>query len=404
MSDSHDDGDRQDRENPLGWDHPVGDAARRRTRREVDGEDPSPAADNPSAAELMAWGPKPPPRPNDTQDELFDAISRVDAAARGVFEFESTDAAADAAAAGEAAEDEAPPAPSAEGAESWTLEEELYLAVARAEQAANDARAAAARAAENPEPEQPPSDEPPVDTAGAAVDWPRSPVDPPRPVDTRKLQLLRLLLIGNLVMIGLMLALPHPLETRPEYQSEQPDNGAVDATAPVTPPASVPRPAPRVATPSPVTPTAPAPKLGMPDDALYEQALLQAMEGDFDEASRSLEGFLAAHPDLNPALKQLVHAHLGYYLRKAGRVSEAIEHENAMRALAGQASLPQDLLDAARAAEKSGDGKAMRRAYAQFLLQRDQLSPSMRALIQEAYLEFGDSYRVGAEAGEERSK
>jgi hypothetical protein len=150
--------------------------------------------------------------------------------------------------------------------------------------------------------------------------------------------------------------------------------------------------------------TSQRPQLGLPEDARYEQALLLAMEGRFDEASGELEAFLAAHPDLNPAVERLVHAHLAYYLRKSGRISAAIRHENRMRELASTPSLPEELLEAARAAERSGDGVAMRRAHAQFLLQREQLSPSMRALIEEAWLGLGDSYRIETGTGEERSR
>ena len=60
--------------------------------------------------------------------------------------------------------------------------------------------------------------------------------------------------------------------------------------------------------------------LGVPLDHRLAPLLL-ALEGRFDSAATSLEEYLAANPDMNPALQRLVHAHLGYYLRRAGRVA-----------------------------------------------------------------------------------
>ena len=81
-------------------------------------------------------------------------------------------------------------------------------------------------------------------------------------------------------------------------------------------------------------------------------------------------------------------------------LADALEHERLARQDADRAALPEELLRQARAAQARGDGAAMRRAYAQFLLQEGQMSPELQALIQEALLEIGDSYRVQADSGE----
>lgn len=228
---------------------------------------------------------------------------------------------------------------------------------------------------------------------------------PPEPLDQRKLWLLRILLASNLAMMLVMLLLPHPMETRTEYVPAGPassvDDGVprvVRSSSPPGHPPSAPQ-SPRTASEPFTTPARPT-TLGMPNDPQYERALLQALDGDFAGASTTLREFLAAHPSLDPSLERLVHAHLAYYLRKAGEITGAIEHEAKARQMAGRAFLPEELLRTAREAELRGDGDGMRRAYAQFLLQEDQLPPALKALLQEAYLKLGDAYRVDAERAE----
>lgn len=222
----------------------------------------------------------------------------------------------------------------------------------------------------------------------------------PLPVDTRQLWLLRVLLVGNLVMMLVMLVLPHPLEPRAELDSPgaagQPGQQPRVLVPPVADPAAEPA--------DPFLLPRRERSLGLPDDAVYERALLLALDGDFDAACSELQGLLAKNPDMNPAVARLVHAHLAYYLRKAGRLTEAIEHERLARQETDRSSLPEELLEAARAAEARGDGEAMRRAYARFLLQESQLPPDMRAMVFEVLTKLGDSYRVQADAGEARSE
>ncbi len=59
--------------------------------------------------------------------------------------------------------------------------------------------------------------------------------------------------------------------------------------------------------------------------------------------------------------------------------------------------MPEDLIRTAVEAEKRGDARGMRRAYANFLLQEKLVSPTMRSLIVESYLKLGDSFHLEAE-------
>lgn len=211
---------------------------------------------------------------------------------------------------------------------------------------------------------------------------------PPLPLDQRKLWVLRILLVSNVALMALMLMLPHPLEPRQEYRpgelggstrnTESSGSREID----------------------PFAPPARAGELALPDDAAYENALRLGASGDFAGAAAELEAMLTAEPDLNPAVARLLHSQLGYYLRKAGQLGSAMEHEALARQEGDRATFPEELLQRAREAELRGDGAAMRSAYAQFLLQEGQLSPEMRALIPEALLKLADSYRVMAREGE----
>jgi TolA-binding protein len=259
---------------------------------------------------------------------------------------------------------------------------------------------AAPRAAPQPEPTaEPAAASASSSTATASVT--ELPVRPPEPIDQRKLWLLRILLVSNLAMMLVMLLMPHPMETRTEYVKDSdrktnssPDMRALPQGQPMTGGnASRARPDAFVQPPRELS-------LGLPNDPLYEKALVQALDGDFVAASATLREFLDAHPGLDPSLQRLVHAHLAYYLRKAGAIPESIEHETKSRELAGRSFLPEELLRNAREAELRGDGDGMRRAYAQFLLQEEQLPPALQALVQEAYLKLGDAYRIEAERGE----
>ncbi|MBK8980335.1 MAG: hypothetical protein IPM29_30910 [Planctomycetes bacterium] len=144
-------------------------------------------------------------------------------------------------------------------------------------------------------------------------------------------------------------------------------------------------------------------ELGVPGDPAYHQALMVAMEGDYGLAAKLLERFLERHPDLNPAVARLVHGQLAMYLRNSGELAAALDHERLARPGSQRAYLAEELLQAARVAEQRGDSEALRSAYARFLLQQDTLSPGLRALLGEAWLKLGDSYRAEADAaaGEE---
>ncbi len=224
---------------------------------------------------------------------------------------------------------------------------------------------------------------------------PPSPEPPPR---KHAVWILRGLLILNLAMMGLMIALPsdpngspasvggHDPSNIAQPEEHQPATGShgevVDpaATRPFVKPLR-------------------APGLGLPRDELYTNALLVAAKGNFTEAVLLLKSYLAAHPNLSDPLRSLVCGNISFYLRKDGRGSEAVEYDIQYAKLANSHSLPEDLWRMAIAAEQRGDGLEMRRAYARLLLQQKVISPTLKALVSEAYLKLGDSYRIEAEHG-----
>ena len=136
--------------------------------------------------------------------------------------------------------------------------------------------------------------------------------------------------------------------------------------------------------------------LGLPDEGRYEEALLLAATGDYAKACVQLEGLLA-DGGLPASVESLLRVQLAMYLRRAGRIGEAIAQERLARPDGRNASLAEDLLAAGREAAENGDEVKARRAYARFLLMQENLSPGLEQLLQEAWLQVGDSYRRQAD-------
>ncbi|MHC4516582.1 MAG: tetratricopeptide repeat protein [Planctomycetota bacterium] len=137
-----------------------------------------------------------------------------------------------------------------------------------------------------------------------------------------------------------------------------------------------------------------------PADNLYEEATLAARRGDYPTATRMLKQLLKEAPDMSGVQLRLVYSQLAYSLLRDGKRKEAEEYTDRIDGMRLQTTLPEDLVRAARRAERDGRGSDMRRYYARFLLQQNQIRPDMRDVIAEAYLKIGDSYRLDAEAGE----
>ena len=127
---------------------------------------------------------------------------------------------------------------------------------------------------------------------------------------------------------------------------------------------------------------------------------MAARRGDYPQAVKLLKQLLRANPDMGRVQLRLIYGQLAYNLLRDGRKREAEVYADRIDRMRAQIALPEDLVRAARRAEKDGRGKDMRRYYARFLLQQNQVRPDMREVVAEAYLKIGDSYRVDAEAGE----
>lgn len=129
-------------------------------------------------------------------------------------------------------------------------------------------------------------------------------------------------------------------------------------------------------------PLAARPPLLLPDPVRYEAALELAAAGAFHDARRELEGVLAAGVD--PRVAHLIHAQLAHYSAREGAYGDALVHERAALAQDDQDRVPRGLVEAAVAAQASGDGPAMRAAYAQFLTGSGRVTPAFESLLDEA--------------------
>ena len=137
-----------------------------------------------------------------------------------------------------------------------------------------------------------------------------------------------------------------------------------------------------------------------PDDNLYEEATLVARRGDYPRAVKLLKQLLKTTPDMGGVQLRLVYTQLAYNLLRDGGIQEAEQYADRIDRMRVQTTLPEDLARAAQRAERDGRGGDVRRYYARFLLQQNQIRPDMRDIISEAYLKIGDSYRLEADAGE----
>ncbi len=207
-------------------------------------------------------------------------------------------------------------------------------------------------------------------------------------LDARRLRVLQGVLIGTVLLALGLLALPRPAPAGQGAGDYEP-SGSIDRVA-------------TVAARS-FDQAHRGEALGLPDDSTYQQAMLVALDGDFALACDLLIHYLERHEHLDEGVRRLVHAQVAYYQRKAGNLGAALEHERLARPGTQQAYLAEELLQAARSAQARGDHLAVRRAYARFLLQQDTMSPGMRALLDEAWLQMGDGYRQQADAGVQES-
>jgi tetratricopeptide (TPR) repeat protein len=212
------------------------------------------------------------------------------------------------------------------------------------------------------------------------------------------------LLVGfivlNLALMGLMLIIPG----RSEVVGPGPGTGPIKGSSPGE--KLTVEPIPLTTGPDPFVAPLDEPQEMLPQLEHYNAGQLAVAKGDYARAVELFEAYLKAHPNLQPFQQRIVYGSLVYCLRKLGRRNEAQAYDTRMDSLREIASLPEDLLDSARRAERAGRGVDMRRYYARFLLQQNQVGPAMRmrSVIAEAYMKIGDSYRIDAETGAEKSE
>lgn len=198
--------------------------------------------------------------------------------------------------------------------------------------------------------------------------------------------LMPVLLLSNLCLMGWMVALPGGLlgsKDRPEQVPVEVDDSVANPVA---------------ESPDPfVTPRQELDEL-LPSKPMYDAARLEVIGENYERAVELFEGYLAAHPELRPFQKQMVFNTLAYCLQKVGRREEALAVTAKIEDLVRLTSLPDELWKMAQLAEADGRGNDMRRYYARFLLQQDQLGVRWtdQGKVIEAYLKIGDSYRVDA--------
>ena len=186
-------------------------------------------------------------------------------------------------------------------------------------------------------------------------------------------RIVQVLLVLNLLLIGVVIALPSSSKTGGGEAAPTPR--AAEGDALVQPPR----------------------QLGnLPSHELWQRSLAAAGKGDYAQAVDLLERYLSG-PGVTDLERQLVYNQLAYYLVKDGRMDAAREYTLKAQQLLTRAYLPEDLLDGARKAEANGAHAEMRSAYARFLLQLRQASPELRQREAEAYLKLGDSFRLEAQ-------
>jgi len=232
----------------------------------------------------------------------------------------------------------------------------------------------------------------------AAPDAPPPEVQPPVGSRSRE-RILQGVLLLNVVLLGVMMALPNPPSAGGGQEAAgtgagaavQPAEGAGQEPGATQPIGSATGPG-----------AANAERAGVSSEA-WIRALQFSGSGDYERAAQTLEAYLQEHPNLPTFERKTYYTALMHYLAEAGREADVELYQGKLMALGNQRYLPADILRMARDAEDDGDGSRMRQLYARFLLTQKKHTAAERKAVAEAYLKLGDSYRVQAERGEERA-
>jgi len=210
---------------------------------------------------------------------------------------------------------------------------------------------------------------------------------------------LRVVLIANLVLLGVMLAMPDPVvETTAEPQGGQghPERHGVDTHAGTGNGGTASDRAPAIA-PGPKVPAVPA---SSPE---FLQAIRLAAADQHADAAELLRRYLDVNPGLPAKARREYLSAMMFYYGEAGMHEEEEACFGRILALQNQSYLPEDVLRLAREADDEGDAARMRQLYARFLLTEKNHSLEERRAVAEAYLKLGDSYRMQAERAKVRA-
>ena len=202
----------------------------------------------------------------------------------------------------------------------------------------------------------------------------------PQPLANRGIDVgLKIALVVNLVLLGIIATLPDHALTGPE--------SVTVSTAELAKPERDTRFEPKLN------------RVVVPRSDRWIQALDASDSGDYQRAIHLLEESLRLEKNMAEPYRRLVYSQLSYCAQKDGNMELADHYLRKANQILRRTYLPEDLLRSARQAEAAGDASQMRAAYARFLLQQGMVPASERQAIHEAYLKLGDSYRIQAEAG-----
>lgn len=150
------------------------------------------------------------------------------------------------------------------------------------------------------------------------------------------------------------------------------------------------------------------PKVDTPKPIPMSDPMNRAMQAsqnrDFVSAVAILEQHLADAPLMHSAERLSVLLALSSYAARANDFDKSRKFAQQAQALEQSHYLPEDLVNMADAAMKSGDQESLRRTWARFLLQQRQIPSWLYQHVAQAYLQLGDSYRKDADTAAEAAR
>ena len=151
---------------------------------------------------------------------------------------------------------------------------------------------------------------------------------------------------------------------------------------------------------APVSATAPVdPASTLTVNEPWNRALRASEQRDWSTAVTILDGYLRDRAGIAPSERLSVLSALSYYASQDRDFAASRRYAQQAQALTQSHFSSDDLVKEAEAARTSGDQAALRRVLARFLLQQDEAPSHLYPHLIKSYLELGDSYREDAAAG-----